>query len=70
MEFDKTNPKLININASIIVERNSQKGIIIGKGGSMIKEIGTLARKDILYLLGNKAITSSSTSSKKVKVYS
>jgi len=54
MEFDKTNPKLININASIIVERNSQKGIIIGKGGSMIKEIGTLARKDILYLLGNK----------------
>ncbi len=54
LEYDKVNPRLINIHASIIVERNSQKGIIIGKGGQMIKEIGTLARKDILYLLGNK----------------
>lgn len=54
MEYDKTNPNLVNINASIIVERDSQKGIIIGKGGKMIKEIGTRARKDILYLLGNK----------------
>ncbi len=54
MEYDDKNPKLINIHASIIVERDSQKGIIIGKGGNMIKQIGTLARKDILYLLGNK----------------
>ena len=54
MEYDKENPRLINIHASIIVERDSQKGIIIGKGGSMIKKIGTFARKDILYLLGNK----------------
>ena len=54
MEYDDKNPKLINIHASIIVERDSQKGIIIGKGGSMIKNIGTLARKDILNLLGNK----------------
>ncbi len=54
MEYDKKNPNLVNINASIIVERDSQKGIIIGKGGKMIKEIGTRARKDILYLLGNK----------------
>ncbi len=54
MEYDKTNPRLINIHASVIVERDSQKGIIIGKGGQMIKQIGTLARKDILYLLGNK----------------
>ncbi len=54
IENDDKNPNLINIHASIIVERNSQKGIIIGKGGSMIKEIGTLARKDILYLLGSK----------------
>lgn len=54
MENDSKNPNLINISASIIVERPSQKGIIIGKGGSMIKEIGTLARKDILYLLGSK----------------
>jgi GTP-binding protein Era len=54
MEYDDENPRLINIHASIIVERPSQKGIIIGKGGSMIKQIGTLARKDILNLLGNK----------------
>ena len=31
----------------IYVERDSQKGIIIGKGGSMLKKIGTEARKDI-----------------------
>ncbi len=31
----------------IYVERDSQKGIIIGKGGSMLKRIGTEARKDI-----------------------
>lgn len=54
MEYDTENPRLMNIHASIIVERASQKGIIIGKGGQMIKQIGTLARKDILYLLGNK----------------
>ncbi len=54
MKNDDINPALINIHASIIVERNSQKGIIIGKGGKMIKEIGTLARKDILHLLGSK----------------
>ena len=54
MQNDDVNPLLINIHASIIVERDSQKGIIIGKGGKMIKEIGTRARKDILYLLGSK----------------
>jgi GTP-binding protein Era len=54
MEYDEKNPRLMNIHASIIVERPSQKGIIIGKGGSMIKDIGTMARKDILHLLGNK----------------
>lgn len=54
MKNNDENPKLIDIHASIIVERPSQKGIIIGKGGSMIKEIGVRARKDILYLLGSK----------------
>ncbi len=54
MEYDKQLPDLLNIHASIIVERDSQKGIIIGKGGSMIKQIGTYARKDILHLLGTK----------------
>ncbi len=37
----------INIFATILVERESQKGIIIGHGGSMLKRIGTLARADI-----------------------
>lgn len=45
---------LLNINACIIVERSSQKKIIIGSKGSMIKQIGTLARKDIVMLLGEK----------------
>lgn len=40
--------------ATIMVERDSQKGIIIGKGGKLLKEIGTLARRDIEMLLGSK----------------
>jgi len=38
---------LLSIAARIYVETNSQKGIIIGKGGSMIKSIGKSARKDL-----------------------
>jgi GTPase len=45
---------VINVMATIIVERDSQKGIIIGKQGSMLKEIGKRARTDIENLLGNK----------------
>lgn len=41
----------ITIHASIIVEKPSQKGIVIGKGGEMIKRIGTLARKELNELL-------------------
>jgi GTP-binding protein Era len=44
----------IEIYAKIIVERKPQKGIIIGKGGSMLKRVGTAARKDIARLLGAK----------------
>ena len=44
----------IEIQATIIVERDSQKGIIIGKGGKMLKLIGTKARLDIENLLGSK----------------
>ncbi|MBI5681752.1 MAG: GTPase Era [Deltaproteobacteria bacterium] len=43
---------LVTIRAAINVERNSQKGILIGKNGSMLKEIGTRARIDIEGLLG------------------
>ncbi len=42
----------IEVYAKIIVERDSQKGIVIGAKGKMIKRIGTLARKDIEQLIG------------------
>ncbi len=45
---------LISISATINVERDSQKGIIIGKKGDMLKKIGIQARKDIEGLLGSK----------------
>lgn len=44
----------VHVQATIIIERNSQKGIIIGKGGKMLKVIGTKARQDIERLLGDK----------------
>lgn len=45
---------VIHIMATVIVERDSQKGIIIGKQGSMLKEIGKRSRLDIENLLGSK----------------
>ena len=45
---------IISISATISVERESQKGIIIGKGGSMLKKIGSSARTEIEGLLGKK----------------
>ncbi len=48
------NKETIHVMATIIVERSSQKGIVIGKQGSMMKEIGQRARKDIELLLGSK----------------
>ena len=42
----------IEVYAKIIVERDSQKGIVIGAKGKMIKRIGTLARKDIEQMIG------------------
>ena len=44
----------VHIRATIMVERDSQKGIVIGKKGAMLKKIGTLARKDIELMLGDK----------------
>ncbi len=48
--------KLIVIHASIHVIRDSQKGIIIGKGGSMLTKIGAKARKDIEQMTGQKVL--------------
>lgn len=44
----------VDIQADILVDRPGQKGILIGKQGSMLKKIGTLARQDIEDLLGSK----------------
>lgn len=53
IERDK-NRDIINVMATIVVDRDSQKGIVIGKQGALLKEIGTKARKDIEMLLGTK----------------
>jgi GTP-binding protein Era len=45
---------VLYIRANIYVERDSQKGILIGKNGSMIKKIGTLAREELEFLVGRK----------------
>ena len=45
---------LVRIHASLIVERDSQKGIVIGKGGATLKAIGTDARAEMETLLGTK----------------
>lgn len=50
----KEKTTLIKISAEIIVQRDTQKGIILGEGGKMIKQLGTLARKDIEEFLGSK----------------
>lgn len=45
---------LTKITADIILQRETQKGIVLGEGGKMIKELGTLARKDIEAFIGRK----------------
>jgi len=50
----KEKTTLIKVGADIIVQRETQKGIILGEGGKMIKQLGTLARKDIEEFLGSK----------------
>ena len=46
--------ELTRIACVILVERDSQKGIVIGKGGAMLKKIGTLAREELELMLGTK----------------
>ncbi|MGI8642232.1 MAG: GTPase Era [Pyrinomonadaceae bacterium] len=53
-KFDESDPQVIRIHCAIYVERSSQKGIIIGKGGVKLKKIGTEARYDIEKLLSKK----------------
>jgi GTP-binding protein Era len=50
---DDLNP-LVDVHATLFVERESQKGIVIGKGGARLREVGTAARTQIEKLLGTK----------------
>ena len=52
--WEETRPGLTSIEASIYVERESQKGIVIGKGGDLLKRVGTEAREEIERLLGRQ----------------
>ena len=53
-KYDESDPDVTRIHCAIFVERSTQKGIIIGKGGVKLKTIGTEARVDIEKLLGKK----------------
>jgi GTP-binding protein Era len=58
-EFDESEREvgprgLVRVTATVLVERDSQKGILIGKGGARLKEIGTRARSQVEKLLGCK----------------
>ncbi|HUG08946.1 MAG TPA: GTPase Era [Acidimicrobiia bacterium] len=53
-EMEQRDDGLIDISADLIVERNSQKGIVIGKGGSLLEGAGTEARLELESLLGER----------------
>lgn len=47
-------PPMVDIHANIFVERDSQKGIVIGRGGSRLKEVGRVSRQNIERMLGRR----------------
>jgi GTP-binding protein Era len=53
-EIDATDGLTTRVHASLIVERESQKGIVIGKGGQTLKTIGSRAREEMELVLGSK----------------
>ncbi len=50
-DFDESDPALVRIAATLYVERESHKGIVIGRGGEMLKSIGAAARREIEALI-------------------
>lgn len=54
VEWDEKRPDLVRIRANLLVERASQKQIVIGRGGQGIKRIGVRARREIERLVGRK----------------
>jgi GTP-binding protein Era len=53
-DYEERDDGLLEIRATIYVERDSQKGMVIGKGGAVIKEVGTEAREEIETLFGRR----------------
>lgn len=51
---EREGTELVDVRATIVVDRESQKGILIGKGGRMLKQIGTAAREEIERMLGSR----------------
>lgn len=54
VEYDEKRSDLVRIRADLLVERRSQKQIVIGRGGQVIKRIGVRARLEIEELIGNR----------------
>ena len=53
-DLEQRNSGIVDITADVVVERKSQKGIVIGKGGSLLEKAGTEARKELETILGSK----------------
>jgi GTPase len=54
LSFDESNPKIVKIGANLLVERDSQKRIVVGRGGAMIKKIGIRSRGSLESWLGTR----------------
>ena len=52
--FAERDDEVVEVDATIYCEKNSHKGIIIGKGGSMLKKVSSLARRDMEHFMGTK----------------
>jgi len=56
---EREHPACLYVRATVFVEQESQKGILIGKGGAMLKQIGTAARRDLEAFFGIKVFLQS-----------
>ncbi len=56
--MEREDKPLVEVEAILIVESESQKGIVIGKGGAAVKQIGTAARREIEAVLGTHVFLS------------
>ena len=52
--FAERDDEVVEVEATIYCEKSSHKGIIIGKGGAMLKKVSTMARKDMEKFMGTK----------------